>query len=316
MSLRGLVQDTLVTRHSPRFGLRSSMSTSGGGTSSTGLARVAPLSLGEVVARSVSSSPSPCSTPRQPLHWATGPSPSGASEHLSCAFPARSRTPAHFSAKQPHFTSPRLASGMPSCDTPAGRCASLSSLPLPPSLPLSHSPPPLRRCLIKGPEHRLDISFSASGDAPTRDHPHGIIGQSFATPGRVRNGKTDHYPFHGYYVTSAQAEGAIEGTASQYEVVSPYATPFTFSRFGAAVRALPRLKAGATGRVDASSIDRVPVMEVAEAPPHTPPPHTHTEPFADCYPPPPPTSNAGSPRRPRALPPRRPRAKYRQHLSV
>ena len=86
--MRGLVQDTLVTRHSPRFGLRSSMSTSGGGTSSTGLARVAPLSLGEVVARSASSSPSPCSTPRQPLHWATGPSPSGASEHLSCAFPA------------------------------------------------------------------------------------------------------------------------------------------------------------------------------------------------------------------------------------
>ena len=163
---------------------------------------------------------------------------------------------------------------MPSCDTPAGRCASLSSLPLPPSLPLSHSPPPLRRCLIKGPEHRLDISFSASGDAPTRDHPHGIIGQSFATPGRVRNGKTDHYPFHGYYVTSAQAEGAIEGTASQYEVVLPYATQFTFSRFGAAVRPLPRLKA--TGRVDASSIDRVPVMEVAEAPAtHAPPTHTH-----------------------------------------
>ena len=103
----------------------------------------------------------------------------------------------------------------------------------------------------------------------------------------MRNGKTDHYPFHGYYVTSAQAEGAIEGTASQYEVVSPYATPFTFSRFGAAVRALPRLKALGTGRVDASSIDRVPVMEVAEAPPHTPPPHTHTpNPSPTAIPPP------------------------------
>ena len=42
-------------------------------------------------------------------------------------------------------------------------------------------------CLVSGPEHRLDIGFYARGDAPYRDSPHGIIGQSYATRGRVRN---------------------------------------------------------------------------------------------------------------------------------
>jgi len=47
-------------------------------------------------------------------------------------------------------------SGMPSCDTPVGRC------------------------LLAGPAHRLDVGFSARGDAPTRDRPHGIIGARLA----------------------------------------------------------------------------------------------------------------------------------------
>ena len=40
--------------------------------------------------------------------------------------------------------------------------------------------------LVAGPKHRIDIGFTARGDAPSRDRPHGIIGQSYATPGRVR----------------------------------------------------------------------------------------------------------------------------------
>ena len=51
-----------------------------------------------------------------------------------------------------------------------------------------------RGCLLAGPEHRLDISFSARGDAPSHDRPHGIIGQSYATPGLERHGKKDAYP--------------------------------------------------------------------------------------------------------------------------
>ena len=47
---------------------------------------------------------------------------------------------------------------------------------------------------VAGPKHRLDIGFSARGDAPSRDRPHGIIGQSYATPGLVRHGNEDKYP--------------------------------------------------------------------------------------------------------------------------
>ena len=110
-------------------------------------------------------------------------------------------------------------------------------------------------CLVAGPEHRLDIGFTARGDAPARDKPHGIVGQSYATPGLERHGKKDLYPFSGSYTTSAQAEGAIDGTASDYQVASPYATDFAFSRFNAA-RGAPA-SAEATGGVDASSIDRI-----------------------------------------------------------
>ena len=79
---------------------------------------------------------------------------------------------------------------------------------------------------IAGPKNRLDISFTARGGAPSRDKPHGIIGQSYTTIGRVRNGKMDVYPWEGGVTTSAMAEGAIEGTAPDYEMASAHATDF------------------------------------------------------------------------------------------
>jgi len=64
------------------------------------------------------------------------------------------------------------------------------------SLPLwtitVHGMPSCKGCLIAGPHHRLDISFTAIGDAPVIGPPHGImIGQSFATPGVARNGSVE-----------------------------------------------------------------------------------------------------------------------------
>ena len=113
-------------------------------------------------------------------------------------------------------------------------------------------------CLIAGPAHRLDIGFTARGDAPSRDMPHGIIGQSYATPGRVRNGKVDQYPFSGYYITNAQAEGAIDGTASDYEVASPFSTAFAFDRFGINTALPPTASPPSQGMtIDASSVERV-----------------------------------------------------------
>jgi len=112
-------------------------------------------------------------------------------------------------------------------------------------------------CLVSGAEHRLDIGFSARGDAPSRDRPHGLIGQSY-TRQEPLNGKKDLYPWAGFYTTSAQAEGAIEGTASDYEVLSAHASKFRFSRFDA-MRGEPASKDGAKAAdtVDASSIERL-----------------------------------------------------------
>ena len=83
---------------------------------------------------------------------------------------------------------------------------------------------------ISGPKHRLDVSFSARGDAAARSRPHGIIGQSFSslTP---RHGLLDKYPDAGNFTTVAMAEGAIEGEAALYEMRSQYSTHFAFSRF-------------------------------------------------------------------------------------
>ena len=58
-------------------------------------------------------------------------------------------------------------------------------------------------------------------------------------------------------MTSAMAEGAIEGRAAQYEMPSPHATNFAFSRFEGAEAPAPRLsppladmEASATERSD------------------------------------------------------------------
>ena len=74
-----------------------------------------------------------------------------------------------------------------------------------------------------GPTHRLDLTFKEIGSAAARSLPHGIIGQSFTT-NAPRRGKQDVYPASGRFATSAQAEGAIEGDASMYEVAFPHAT--------------------------------------------------------------------------------------------
>ena len=109
---------------------------------------------------------------------------------------------------------------------------------------------------ISGPQHRLDLAFKARGDAPARSLPHGIIGQSFSSTA-PRHGKKDLYPKEGRTVTSAMAEGAIEGRAAQYEMPSPHATNFAFSRFEGAEAPAPRLsppladmEASATERSD------------------------------------------------------------------
>ncbi|EOD25868.1 hypothetical protein EMIHUDRAFT_206069 [Emiliania huxleyi CCMP1516] len=90
----------------------------------------------------------------------------------------------------------------------------------------------------RGPTHRADVGLSANGEYTSRSLPHGIFGQSFSALGPL-NGKRDGYPRdgplynerNGPFMTSAMAEGAIEGKAADYELPSAFATRFAFSRF-------------------------------------------------------------------------------------
>jgi hypothetical protein len=82
---------------------------------------------------------------------------------------------------------------------------------------------------------RLDVAIAARAD-PLEAHvaPHGLIGQGF--DGLHIEGEVDDYvpDENGIFTTTAQGEGAIEGTVADYEVPSPFATEFKYGRFDAA----------------------------------------------------------------------------------
>ena len=90
---------------------------------------------------------------------------------------------------------------------------------------------------VAGPHHRLDLSFKQKKDDAHFVHPpHGLVGQSFDGDGLPRSGRLDVYPrwkVKGTFTTSAMAEGAIEGNASDYVMAAPYATAFRYSSFDA-----------------------------------------------------------------------------------
>eukprot|EP00316_Scyphosphaera_apsteinii_P015591 CAMPEP_0119303640 /NCGR_PEP_ID=MMETSP1333-20130426/5045_1 /TAXON_ID=418940 /ORGANISM="Scyphosphaera apsteinii, Strain RCC1455" /LENGTH=394 /DNA_ID=CAMNT_0007306371 /DNA_START=18 /DNA_END=1202 /DNA_ORIENTATION=- len=85
---------------------------------------------------------------------------------------------------------------------------------------------------------RLDIQVIARTDPMESAGvaPHGILGQGF--DGVLTEGRRDRYVADdmGSFVTSAQGEGAIEGTIDDYLVkgylTDPHATEFRFGRFG------------------------------------------------------------------------------------
>lgn len=83
--------------------------------------------------------------------------------------------------------------------------------------------------------HKIDLQMSPRvPEADMKVKPHGIIGQSFDGDDVGVNGKED--PYTGatpgpHLVTSAMAEGAIEGEAAEYKMPSKFATAFKYSRF-------------------------------------------------------------------------------------
>ena len=79
--------------------------------------------------------------------------------------------------------------------------------------------------------------------------PHGLLGQSWDGDSIAVDGATDDYhQRRAMLKTTAQAEGAIEGVASDYRLASPFATAFKFSRFDATAPVPPRNVSALTGR--------------------------------------------------------------------
>lgn len=79
----------------------------------------------------------------------------------------------------------------------------------------------------------MDVSFlPLRAEADLSAWPHGIIGQSYDGDATPLNGRRDDYSSPEVF-TVAMAEGAIEGSASDYAVAEPYETRFKFSRFDA-----------------------------------------------------------------------------------
>jgi hypothetical protein len=99
---------------------------------------------------------------------------------------------------------------------------------------------PLRE--VNGDKHRLDIRFVPKTFQLGKVAPHGLIGQTFDFDGIAVDGARDNYDDNKVVTTRAMGEGAIEGTAKDYEIsadVDPYSPAFKFSRWSLA-KAAPR----------------------------------------------------------------------------
>jgi len=92
----------------------------------------------------------------------------------------------------------------------------------------------------------LDVSVQPLYDPDTDVvAPHGILGQAYDQDKLAVDGKIDEEKT-GESTTTAQAEGAIEGSWEEYIVPSKFSTEFKYSRFGLA-KAAPRDVSKLTG---------------------------------------------------------------------
>jgi hypothetical protein len=104
---------------------------------------------------------------------------------------------------------------------------------------------------------RLDINLRPIVDVDLNPvAPHGLVGQSYDRDNKMVVGKLDDYDVKDKVVeTTAMAEGAIEGTALDYQIDAsdPFSTKFKFSRFGLA-KAPPRSVSLLSGRIYPASV--------------------------------------------------------------
>lgn len=88
-----------------------------------------------------------------------------------------------------------------------------------------------------GAKKRIDVKISLRAGASVT--PHGLVGQSFRKGAQKRDGRRDTYPISGPYMTTAQAEGSIEGVYTDYLVDGPHGRSFLYSTFDTKASATP-----------------------------------------------------------------------------
>ena len=103
---------------------------------------------------------------------------------------------------------------------------------------------PIYNRIAGAPEWRLDFTmrqlsgttgFEAThGISSKTCHPHGLIAQSYDGDNLAVDGAQDNYDYdraRPVIITTAQAEGAIEGKAHDYKIADKFNTSFAFTRF-------------------------------------------------------------------------------------
>jgi len=116
------------------------------------------------------------------------------------------------------------------------------------------SPYPFGKLEINKNKVLLDVSVQPLYN-PDADPvaPHGVLGQAYDQDKLAVDGKLDEEKT-GETTTTAQAEGAIEGTWEDYIVPFKFSTDFKYSRFGLA-KAAPRDVSKLTGAKKAAASD-------------------------------------------------------------
>merc|ERR1712226_992571 len=126
------------------------------------------------------------------------------------------------------------------------------------------SPYPFGKLEVNKNKVLLDVAVQPLYDPDTDVvAPHGILGQSYDQDKLAVDGKTDTEVKSGESTTSAQAEGAIEGTWEDYIMADKFSTDFKFARFGLA-QAAPRDVSKLTGSKRVATAGVVGIADLAQ----------------------------------------------------
>merc|ERR1712226_344611 len=110
----------------------------------------------------------------------------------------------------------------------------------------------------------LDVAVQPLYDPDTDPvAPHGVLGQAYDQDKLAVNGKLDTEVKSGATTTTAQAEGAIEGTWEDYIMEDKFSTKFKYARYGL-TKAAPRDVSKLTGTKTAATSGVVGIADLSQ----------------------------------------------------